>query len=100
LFGDVASYPKKVRGKENLTDEEIVQQGEANRLVTMHKCTMVGGSTRHRMLFMPFGATRKINIATVADVEKAMWNLTGIYKKDKTQDGCGFSSPYMTVMEN
>jgi hypothetical protein len=72
LFGDVSSYPNKVRDKENLTDEEIVRQGESNRLVTMHKRTMVGGSTRHRMLFMPFGAPRKINIATVSDVEQAM----------------------------
>jgi hypothetical protein len=72
LFGDVASYPNKVRDKQDLTDEEVTQRGEANRLVTMHKRTMVGGSTRHKMLFMPFGAPRKINIATVADIETAM----------------------------
>ena len=100
MFGDVASYPNKVKNKSKLSDDAVIQQGEANRLVTMHKRTMVGGSTRHRMLFMPFGSPRKINIATVADIEQAMWNLTGINTKDKTQDGCGFSSPYMTVMEN
>lgn len=100
MFGDVASYPNKVKNKSKLSNDAVIQQGEANRLVTMHKRTMVGGSTRHRMLFMPFGSPRKINIATVADIEQAMWNLTGINTKDKTQDGCGFSSPYMTVMEN
>ena len=100
LFGDVASYPNKVKGKQKLLQEQITQFGEANRLVTMHKRTMVGGSTRHRMLFMPFGASRKINIATFDDVNEAMWNLTGTLTSDKTQDGCGFSSPYMTIMEN
>jgi hypothetical protein len=72
LFGDVSSYPNKVKDKQMLLDEQITQYGEANRLVTMHKRTMVGGSTRHKMLFMPFGASRKLNIATFDDINEAM----------------------------
>lgn len=100
LFGDVSSYPNKVKDKQMLLDEQITQYGEANRLVTMHKRTMVGGSTRHKMLFMPFGASRKLNIATFDDINEAMWNLTGTLASDKTQDGCGMSSPHMTILEN
>jgi hypothetical protein len=100
LFGDVSTYPNKVKGKEKLTDEQYYQYGESNRLTTMFKRTMIGGSTRHKMLKTTFGVGEYVNIASIDDFQATFYNILGTHTKDLTQDGCGFVSPVFSIMEN
>lgn len=100
LFGDVSTYPNKVKDKDKLTDEQYYQYGESNRLATMFKRTMIGGSTRHKMLKTTFGVGDVVNIASIDDFQDTFYNILGTHTKDLTQDGCGFSSPIFTILEN
>ena len=100
LFGDVSTYPNKLKGKDKLTDAEYYQYGESNRLATMFKRTMIGGSTRHKMLKTTFGVGGTVKISSIDDFQDTFYNILGTHTKDLTQDGCGFSSPIFTILEN
>lgn len=100
LFGDVSTYPNKVKNKNLLDSENYYLYGESNRLSTMFKRTMIGGSTRHKMIPTRFGAKSTGNVAFTSDFSDELYNIMGTESRDLTMDGCGFSSPEFTIMEN
>lgn len=100
LFGDVSTYPNKLKGKGLLSDEDYHLYGESNRLSTMFKRTMIGGSTRHKMIISRFGMDAYANVAHSGDFTDEMYNIIGHVKNDLTMDGCGFSYGATTKMEN
>jgi hypothetical protein len=52
------------------------------------------------MIQTDFGVGSTVNIASIDDFQDTFYNILGKHTKDLTQDGCGFSSPIFTILEN
>lgn len=101
LYNDPYLYATKFKNEssQNITlDAQLQDLG--SRLSTMFKRNMIGGSTRHTMMFQKFGVSPEMNIATFEDLDDWVYNILGVAALEHVQDGGGFCSSVMTVLEN
>jgi hypothetical protein len=80
--------------------EAQARESEAARTATMFKRNMIGGSTRHNLMHQTFGTDAEIIIANLEDFDVPISDLFGKISNEHAQDGAGYSSPIMTILEN
>ena len=80
--------------------EAQARESEASRTATMFKRNMIGGSTRHNLMHQTFGTDEEIIIANLEDFDTGISDLFGKISSEHAQDGAGYSSPIMTILEN
>lgn len=102
LYNDPCLYATKLKNKDSqaVSNRDVQLRDLGSRLSTMFKRNMVGGSTRHTMMFQQFGTSQEMNIAAFEDLDDWVYNILGVAAWEHVQDGAGFSAAAMTVMEN
>jgi hypothetical protein len=100
-----SNFVEKLEGDELLRfkyafKEAQARESEASRTATMFKRNMIGGSTRHNLMPQTFGTDEEIIIANLEDFDTPISDFFGKISNEHAQDGAGYSSPYMTILEN
>lgn len=118
MVGDIFFHPNKDtdstetiittlknEGIENPTQEQIIQrkaeQCYASRWIAQIKRMVIYGATYHNYAQgLKYGVPEEIEIAIIDDVKASVFNAIGDSDKIDSMDGAGFTSPYLSRMQN